>query len=511
MNRKKLFLAAALAASAVSRADTPRKKCIAFGWEFRFITPQQMLANAEKFKDTAIDGVGIYLMATNRAGQAICSAGFTSGPEWDIEAFEDQIPALRKLAETDHFRDSFLKCFDAPRKRIAWQDDAAWARIARNMGVVGRLSRLTGIRGINSDPEDYHRQDQYRRVDGEPPYDELTTIARRRGREVFGPLFREQPEARVLFYWFLTSEKSYFETPDPRAAAREKGDLWPAFADGILDALPPTARIIDGDEHAYSSDYAQRGFHVSACNQRLFAPLLLSPENRAKHALQVQTSFGLYLDMYVNDGGAWYFGPVNGSRVEHFRRNYSDAFKLADEYVWLWGERLPTVHWEGAHVNPSVNTERTWAEALPDLYMPMLALHDADWGLRRRKAALAAAGRLVERSPDTGRFEMECAKNGSILFAETDVSAGDTFAVSLKVRDDGAKAHVSWQDADGNWLWGLGSTWVPFAQPDSDGWRAGEVFVEAPMGARRLAIGLSAGSPEGSVVPVDALHVWKLH
>ena len=98
MNRKKLFLAAALAASAVSRADTPRKKCIAFGWEFRFITPQQMLANAEKFKDTAIDGVGIYLMATNRAGQAICSAGFTSGPEWDIEAFEDQIPALRKLA-----------------------------------------------------------------------------------------------------------------------------------------------------------------------------------------------------------------------------------------------------------------------------------------------------------------------------------------------------------------------------------------------------------------------------
>ena len=85
----------------------------------------------------------------------------------------------------------------------------------------------------------------------------------------------------------------------------------------------------------------------------------------------------------------------------------------------------------------------------------------------------------------------------------------DTFAVSLKVRDDGAKAHVSWQDADGNWLWGLGSTWIPFAQPDADGWRAGEVFVEAPMGARRLAIGLSAGSPEGGVVPVDALHVWK--
>ena len=48
--------------------DGVRKKCISFGWEYGCLTPAQLLANAEKFKDTAIDGVGIYLMATNRTG-----------------------------------------------------------------------------------------------------------------------------------------------------------------------------------------------------------------------------------------------------------------------------------------------------------------------------------------------------------------------------------------------------------------------------------------------------------
>ena len=373
----------------------PRKKCIAFGWEFGSLTPEQILANAGKFKGTAIDGVGIYLMATNRAGQAIGSRGFTSGPEWDFEAFASQLPALRKMATTPHLRHSFLKCFDAPRKRLSWLDDAAWARIGRNMGIVGRLSRETGLTGINSDPEDYHGQNQYKPVEGEPTYDELVKIVRRRGREVFGPLFREQPEARVLFYWFLTFEKAYFNVSDPRALAHERKDLWPAFADGIMDVLPPTARIIDGTEY-YDLEYATRDFQTWACNQRMFAPKLLSPENRTKHALQVQVSFAHYLDLYVNPDSGWHMGPVSGSRVEHFRRNYAESFKLADEYIWLWGEKRPTVKWDNASVSSTITNEKTWAESLPGMYSGMMALHDADFGLRRRKAELEAEGELKE-------------------------------------------------------------------------------------------------------------------
>ena len=552
LRRMKLVLrltAAVVLAVATAFADAPRKKCIAFGWEFGFLTPDQILANAEKFNGTAIDGVGIYLMATNRAGQAIGSRGFTSGPEWDFEAFASQLPTLRKIANTPHLSHSFLKCFDAPRKRLSWLDDAAWARIGRNMGVVGRLSRETGLKGINSDPEDYHGQNQYKPAEGEPPYDELVKIVRRRGREVFGPLFREQPEARVLFYWFLTFEKAYFNVSDPRALARERQDLWPAFADGIMDVLPPTARIIDGDEHAYSSDYVTRDFHVSACNQRQLASWLLSPENRMKHASQVQVSFGLYLDMYVNHGPAWYMGPVAGSRVEHFRRNYADAFKLADEYVWLWGERLPTVHWENATVNPSVNVEKTWAEALPGLYRPMLALHDADYGLRRRKAELAKAGRLREMNsnptcrPDaasrnanlprpydvyTGKGKPEfrlvdgvgdgdasClavknSKDGAILTGFGNIDVGEAYAVSCRMKGGEPKAYLGWKDSDGNWKWGLGTVWLKFSPPDAAGWCTGEAFAEVPMGAKGFAFALSPNMKEGETVLIDNVHIWKL-
>ena len=77
------------------------------------------------------------------------------------------------------------------------------------MALIGRIARETGLKGICCDHEDYYKQHQYEPAEGEPPFDELCKIARKRGREVFGALFRELPDARVLFYWFLTFEKDY--------------------------------------------------------------------------------------------------------------------------------------------------------------------------------------------------------------------------------------------------------------------------------------------------------------
>ena len=71
-----VLLASVVLAASVAFADSPRKKCISFGWEYGRLTPEQLLANADKFKDTVIDGVGIYLRATNHAGKAIGTYGF---------------------------------------------------------------------------------------------------------------------------------------------------------------------------------------------------------------------------------------------------------------------------------------------------------------------------------------------------------------------------------------------------------------------------------------------------
>ncbi|MBR3221376.1 MAG: hypothetical protein IKF72_04020 [Kiritimatiellae bacterium] len=544
-----ILLASLVLAVTTAFADGPRKKCISFGWEYGRLTPEQILANADKFKDTVVDGVGIYLRATNRVGKAIGTYGFMTNPEWDIEAFATQIPALRKIANTEHLSESFLKCFSAPTKRVSWTDDAAWARIAHNMGVVGRLSRETGLRGINSDTEDYHKQKQYERIKGDPPYDELVKTVRRRGREVFGALFREQPEARVLFYWFLTFRKEYFGSPDPLAPARRKGDLWPAFADGIMDVLPPTARIIDGDEHAYGYAYDRHDYHVSACNQRIMAPLLLSQENRAKHAAQVQVSFGLYLDMYINPGPAWYKGPVHGSRLEHFRLDCADAFRLADEYVWLWGEKHPTVHWENVTLPPSVKGKETWAEVLPGLYQAMRARDDDSYSFRSRRAELAAKGLLTdmisnpECRPDdqsakgklprpysvyagkgnpvfrlaegSGDGDKSCIavsglKDGAILVNFGGRQEHELYEVSCRMKGGTPKAYVGWKDGDGKWRWDLGTKWLEFSSPDDSGWQTGEAFAEVPEEAKGFSLGFCPEMNDGETVFIDSVHVWKL-
>ncbi len=549
MNVFIVILAVAVCSATALHAEVQGKKCISFGWEYGRLTPEQLLANADKFKGTAIDGVGIYLRATNRAGKVIGTSGFMTNPEWDIEAFKDQIPVLRKIARTEHLGESFLKCFGAPTKRVPWTDDAAWARIARNMGVVGRLSRETGLKGINSDPEDYHNQRQYERVKEDPPYGELVKIVRRRGREVFGALFREQPEARVLFYWFLTMYRQYFECRDPSAAARGKRDLWIAFADGIMDVLPPTARIIDGNENSYYYDYAKREFYVSACDQRLVAPKLLSPENRAKHAAQVQVGFALYLDMYVNEAGAHHYkGPVLGSRLEHFRRDCADAFKLADEYVWLWGEKHPTIRWENASISPSIRDNTTWAEALPGLYQAMQECDDPSSGFRSRKAELAAKGELKdmvsnpECRPDdqsakgrlprpytiysgkgkpvfrladgVGDGDASCiavsgVKDGCVLVNFKDRKPHEMYAVSCRMKGSMPKAYVGWKDSKG-WRWDLGTKWLNFSEPDASGWQTVEAFSGVPEEATLVSYGLCPKMDDDETVFIDNVHVWQL-
>ena len=76
-------------------------------------------------------------------------------------------------------------------------------------------------------------------------------LARERGRQIGRAMFGEFPEMRVLSFWFLSLNKSYANSDDPVAVMRAEGDLWPMFINGLLDVMPPAARLVDGDEHGY--------------------------------------------------------------------------------------------------------------------------------------------------------------------------------------------------------------------------------------------------------------------
>ena len=80
----------ALTALAAFDCQATKKKYISFGWEYKRLSPQAILENADRFKATGIDGIGIYLCATNSAGKELTF--ISRGDKWEREAFLPQIP-----------------------------------------------------------------------------------------------------------------------------------------------------------------------------------------------------------------------------------------------------------------------------------------------------------------------------------------------------------------------------------------------------------------------------------
>ena len=527
--------------------DVVQKKYISFGWEFKHATPEQLLSNADKLRGKAMDGVGIYLSATNSKGQLLRFV--CKGDKWEREPFKSQMPALRQIAKTKGLSESFIVGFSAPETRFAWTDDARWDNLANSMSVLGWICRESGIKGVSNDTEDYYKQMQYYRLPDDPEWEELVKIARRRGKQVFGALFKEKPDIRLLFYWALTIDRDYFTTTDVKGFMKSKGDLWPAFFDGILDAMPPEATIIDGDEHAYSYEARLRGYHKSYFNQRTICPLLVSPENRARYLRQAQVSFGVYLDAYVNESGPWYFGPENGSRTRHLRRNLRDATDLATEFVWFWGERNVTVHWDGIRLDNRVSRrDKTWNDAIPGLDAMMLGCKDRDGGVSRRMEELQREGKLEDlvsnpgckadrRSPypspysywhaaiDTNTvffidknegcasspsLAIKGTKSGVILLEKTNASPGEVYVVDVSVKGESIKAKIAFKQG-GDWQRGTEDVGFIFGEADSRGWRNGRAVVAMPLGtdAFDLIIGSRVRSDD-NVIHADDFHIYRI-
>ena len=371
-----LFLLSADAVEPSVSWETGRKKVVSFGWEWRYLTPADFARCADRIEATGLDGVGMYIYPKGHEGEYewssrwLCEAKFT----WTHEMVDDQISTLREVTGHKGLRESFIMSLAAPRKRIGWRDDERWHRVAQSMGTMAWMAKKSGIRGLAIDPEDYSRANQYKRCAGDEPWEVLAPLARQRGREVFSEVFREYPEIAVCAFWLLSWEIGFVDANNSMAAAASGGNLWPAFVNGILDVMPPTAVLIDGNEWSYQYEASRREFAASAIAQRNASMGLVAPENRLKYRGQVFPGFGIYLDSYTggatnSDGKAnkYYFGPENGSRLGHLERNLSSALRNCGEYVWFWGEQYTWIdHADGQKLLPDVRRAK-WEDKLPGL------------------------------------------------------------------------------------------------------------------------------------------------
>ncbi len=534
-------------------AGAAEKKYIGHGWDLLAVTPAEVLANAEALDATALDGVTLCLKKTLPDGRSYAFSSIMNDPAWTRDAFADQIPIFQQIVRHPSLRESFLACFCAPRQRLDWRDDAAWAKAVNNLGVLAALAKQGGLRGVLIDHEDYPGSKQFFRLPDDPPYAETARLARQRGAQLMSAMAKEFPDAVFLSFWFLSMNRRQLDTFDPMATVEAARDVWPAFFNGMLDALPSGARLVDGDEHAYRYEAERNDFFVSAWYQRQAALKLVAPENREKYSKQLLTGFGLYLDMYVNEQDSpWYFAPVNGSRLKHFELNLRQATQVASEYVWVYGEKLSWIKWDSIAAKHHMG-KPSWNDRLPGLTETMLGAKDPKALLALRLAALQKAGAMTnlvvaaaartdvplppdgfrpngiakpwscwqdEKSAqgvfgidaatgDAGSLCMKGVGNGCFCFPLDGVKPGETYIVRVSAKGANPTANASWQK-DGVWQWRIPSAdiFLPPAQSE-DAWRRAETLIHIPEGINRMVILLCAKQGPNDKTWFDGLQIYR--
>ncbi len=504
---RRLLVAVAVCAAVCADAAN---EYIAFGWEFAGVTPEMLLAQADELDKTPIDGIGVTLSAWTKDRRKVTTRNIMSDPPWPDDVFDRQIPTFRKATEHRSLRACFAKSFCSPRKRIAWDDDATWAAIAHNMGIVARVARASGFRGVSMDPEDYHKVKQFTRRAGELPYHELCGLVRRRGRDIFSRVFAEFPDAVVYGYWLFSTMPHYARHTgaDVEGLVRDAEDLWPAFLNGILDVLPPAARMVDGDENSYRYCADTGGYRAAAFfNTRRVLPLV-APENLGKFRTQVSVGFAMYLDMFISDEKAkWYKGPEDGSRLERFRRDFAQADETSGGYVWFWGEKRVWTAWKDRKFGDSRMKNEPWSECIPGLDVAIRAVKDPAAAFDHFKEALArdgAAVNLVAGGEWTVTNGWEVAKVGG-------VSGGEWFGVSLEAEGTSASVNVSYRDAAGKYV---KPSAYRFALKPADGdptRRAAKGVFRAPQGTVSLSVVMCANNRPGERTVFRNLQLYRIY
>jgi len=484
-------------------SDAPRRKLIAFGWDFLAVTPEEVLANADAINQTGLDGVLLMVEKSLADGRKLSFRTVMNDPVWPATAFADKVDVFRQIVQHPALKESFLCALWAPKKRLSWQDDGEWERFSANMAEMARLAKDGGLRGIMVDVEDYPRARQYFWCGQDGDYGAVAQIARRRGAQVGREMFAAYPDMVLISTWFLSLTTDYFAAPDPIAAARANNDLWPAFVNGLLDVIPPTARMVDGNEHAYSFEYTDNGYSRSACHQRVGALGLVAPENRGKYRAQMDVGFGFYMDCYrVPPGNHYHRAPVNGSRLAHFNLNLREAVSAADSYVWLYGEGKTWIHWKDVKNKAYVNLG-TWEELMPGLSKSLVAIKDPLGEIQR---GLADFARLKE--PVSLVTNTEYVARGA--FDLDGLNAGERFLVTVSALGEKASVRLYWKRGS-VWQWEMPRHHVLFPEHRPGVWRKGHLVVRVPDSANAFGIQLLNGEPESSEkVQYDDLQIYRL-
>ena len=387
---------------------TERKKVVYLGRDINSVGAADLLRNADAIKRSGIDGIGMVLGINDASGKSIGNSAYVldSTSKWTREMVSGPMSRFKKVLAHTGMRESFMWTISVPRKPLDWKDDARWECIAHNMGVLGWFIRESGLRGIYVDPEDYTKREWFFRHPGDKAtWEEMAVLARKRARQMFTPMFRENPDTVVLGFWLFSIKPRQSQSHDQMASARADNDLWPSFINGILDAIPEESgvRLIDGNENGYHYDALDNEFAISLAGQWDAERGLVAPENRAKFRRCFRPGFGVYLPSYANEKGVdsgkyYYFAPYKGSRLGALERNLAEMVRYTGEYVWIWDDTRTWIKWDAETKLPTGKwgvSRESYGDKLPGLYSIVRACFNPKEFLRVDAPELRNSGRMT--------------------------------------------------------------------------------------------------------------------
>jgi hypothetical protein len=312
----------------------PPKKLIEYGWDVPY--PDFVRQHTREMEQRPFDGLIFRLRDYNLA--------FDVRP-WREEDLAPQLADLQGI-EWRTFTDNFLCIYAAADSGMDWFNDEHWQAISHNLRLTARAARLGGCVGICFDPEPYGRN-PWEYSGGPRPFAEVAAQVRKRGAEFITALQEELPILRLLTFFQLAIAGDLVDERDPKRLEERLSQngygLLPAFLNGMLDAIAPGVRIIDGNENAYyytNADSYFRAYHYM--KQRALS--LIAPENRDEYVAQVQAGMALYIDQVMalrppaGEFLCYYMTPEE--RAAWFQHNVYYALTTTDEYVWCYSERM---------------------------------------------------------------------------------------------------------------------------------------------------------------------------
>ncbi len=336
----------------------PQKKLIFFGWHMPYI--QQFIENMEFYEKPPFDAISLRISKEAGGGNIFMVKNWK---EVTDKAKEEELTRAAAVKASEILTDNFIVLYGA--SQMDWFSDEDWKLAEEQIRYNLKLARKAGCKGIVWDPEPYKpgknpwRYNEQEKT-SQYSFEHYSSQVRKRGAQFISVLQDEFPgivifSLRELSDW---QNGSPFSTPLLPVTDREKTidkmknawwGLHIAFYVGMIEAIEPGTKLIDGNEEAYY--YTSPGeFYEVRNTLTVDAKALIPPElwekhscyNRIGHAIAAEYITGNWLGMSpfpyrLTGQGVMMSAEEKAKWLEH---NTYYALKTADEYTWLYTEGM---------------------------------------------------------------------------------------------------------------------------------------------------------------------------